>query len=268
MHVLGLPPAFVLSQDQTLKLKSSEELILDVEPSHICLNLSPGQSSVCAKSPKRPNQDSEADTYIIGACTPSRPICTRSAVETTKPPAYPFIIHQCQRAQRQKSTGRTNLTWRSRPIQSPEFPRCRLRPRPFRTVPRFRSTVRFGEAVFRESVRGPQAEKAWVPEDFLQPADYIQNSWSSGPWRQHRSDRIAAACSPDGPPCPAAVDSRDQARCVIRPPQTVRAMPMAPTWCGSVASISPPRSTRSPASPGTSRPVTPSRWAAQAPPAV
>jgi hypothetical protein len=55
----------------------------------------------------QPNQDSEADTYIIGACTPSRPICSRSAVETTKPPAYPFIFHQCQRAQRQKSTGNT-----------------------------------------------------------------------------------------------------------------------------------------------------------------
>ena len=33
LHVLGLPPAFVLSQDQTLKLKSSYELILDVRTS-------------------------------------------------------------------------------------------------------------------------------------------------------------------------------------------------------------------------------------------
>ena len=36
LHVLGLPPAFVLSQDQTLKLKSTEALILDVETLHIC----------------------------------------------------------------------------------------------------------------------------------------------------------------------------------------------------------------------------------------
>ena len=35
LHVLGLPPAFVLSQDQTLKLKSCYQLILDVEPLHI-----------------------------------------------------------------------------------------------------------------------------------------------------------------------------------------------------------------------------------------
>lgn len=38
LHVLGLPPAFVLSQDQTLKLKSNYLLILDVEPLHIVLH--------------------------------------------------------------------------------------------------------------------------------------------------------------------------------------------------------------------------------------
>ena len=35
LHVLGLPPAFVLSQDQTLKLKTGYPVILDVEPLHI-----------------------------------------------------------------------------------------------------------------------------------------------------------------------------------------------------------------------------------------
>jgi hypothetical protein len=30
LHVLGLPPAFVLSQDQTLKLKATRVAILDV----------------------------------------------------------------------------------------------------------------------------------------------------------------------------------------------------------------------------------------------
>ena len=38
LHVLGLPPAFILSQDQTLKLKAYRYAILDVEPSHICLH--------------------------------------------------------------------------------------------------------------------------------------------------------------------------------------------------------------------------------------
>ena len=36
LHVLGLPPAFVLSQDQTLKLKGSTSLSLTEEPLHIC----------------------------------------------------------------------------------------------------------------------------------------------------------------------------------------------------------------------------------------
>ena len=35
LHVLGVPPAFVLSQDQTLKLKASCDAILDVRPMHI-----------------------------------------------------------------------------------------------------------------------------------------------------------------------------------------------------------------------------------------
>ncbi len=33
LHVLGVPPAFVLSQDQTLKLKSVSTLVLDVRTS-------------------------------------------------------------------------------------------------------------------------------------------------------------------------------------------------------------------------------------------
>ncbi len=37
LHVLGLPPAFVLSQDQTLKLKAAEAAILDRRTLHICL---------------------------------------------------------------------------------------------------------------------------------------------------------------------------------------------------------------------------------------
>ena len=49
MHVLGLPPAFVLSQDQTLKLKSCCQLILDVRTSAHRPGVQPGQFlSVCA----------------------------------------------------------------------------------------------------------------------------------------------------------------------------------------------------------------------------
>ena len=37
MHVLGLPPAFVLSQDQTLKLKVSILVGLEVTPRNLCV---------------------------------------------------------------------------------------------------------------------------------------------------------------------------------------------------------------------------------------
>ena len=39
LHVLGLPPAFVLSQDQTLKLKALKVLTLTLEPLHIATSL-------------------------------------------------------------------------------------------------------------------------------------------------------------------------------------------------------------------------------------
>jgi hypothetical protein len=64
--VLGLPPAFVLSQDQTLKLKSVCTLILDVRTPAHRPGVQPGQFSVCCasgfhkKTRNRPN--SEADT--------------------------------------------------------------------------------------------------------------------------------------------------------------------------------------------------------------
>ena len=43
LHVLGLPPAFVLSQDQTLKLKVPDGTILDRRTS---AHLSPGPNQV------------------------------------------------------------------------------------------------------------------------------------------------------------------------------------------------------------------------------
>ena len=48
LHVLGLPPAFVLSQDQTLKLKTDCSVILDVRTSaHLIRWLNRMKSSVC-----------------------------------------------------------------------------------------------------------------------------------------------------------------------------------------------------------------------------
>jgi hypothetical protein len=66
---------------------------------------------------------------------PNRPICSRSAVETTKPPAYPFIFHQCQRAQRQKSTG--NTTHMAQPTNAvSRFPSASVTANPRNRPPR------------------------------------------------------------------------------------------------------------------------------------
>src|SRR5262249_14702998 len=48
LHVLGLPPAFVLSQDQTLKLKVSILVGLEVTPRNLCVTGTFTQSASCA----------------------------------------------------------------------------------------------------------------------------------------------------------------------------------------------------------------------------
>ena len=82
--------------------------------------------------------------------------------ETTKPPAYPFIIHQCQRAQQpeQKTTEPTQLSpgQLDHPSQivSKTF-RYRFRSR-YRRFPQ----VRFGEPVSRSNNQNPQAQNAKI----------------------------------------------------------------------------------------------------------
>ena len=68
LHVLGLPPAFVLSQDQTLKLKP--RISYGVSLTSNLRTSAPdqvrGQSLSVPSRVMQPNQDSEADTCIIG----------------------------------------------------------------------------------------------------------------------------------------------------------------------------------------------------------
>jgi hypothetical protein len=131
LHVLSLPPAFVLSQDQTLKLKrplcatasgylstksaTHGDRILDERTSaHPSFALPPRCLSACGQTARdrQPStrtkshlsdacsssigtgthQDSEADTRIIGTKAPSEPTCKRPIHRWTEPPAYPFII--------------------------------------------------------------------------------------------------------------------------------------------------------------------------------
>ena len=80
MHVLGLPPAFVLSQDQTLKLKRCLRCVLDSRTSaHHPTR--PGRIvSACRASLHKETKppSSEADTPIIGRTLRSRCVRDRS----------------------------------------------------------------------------------------------------------------------------------------------------------------------------------------------
>lgn len=99
--------------------------------------------------------------------------------ETTKPPAYPFIIHQCQRAQQSRTTNnRTDpiLTGPTRPCSphcQPQLPFRLLPPGPPQ-LPSASRLVRFGEAVSRHTPRNPQEEKT-RPVIFLSYAHVLLN---------------------------------------------------------------------------------------------
>ena len=112
MHVLGLPPAFVLSQDQTLKLKV---LILDfgleVNPRNLLRNghLHNMTSAPVARSDHHGDgieTQSSPESVVISI---SRPKSAR-----TPPSAFPFLQIQLSKStstsQRHGSTSQPNLT--------------------------------------------------------------------------------------------------------------------------------------------------------------
>ena len=93
MHVLSLPPAFVLSQDQTLKLKPPKGF-LTFEPLHIVIDFDvskfPQGNSDHIKLMKltTPIIDQQAKTRFS-----KEPICKQSVShKPTKPPTYPFFM--------------------------------------------------------------------------------------------------------------------------------------------------------------------------------
>jgi len=195
------------------------------------------------------------------------------AAETTKPPAYPFITSNSQRAQKNKiSRGASFLA-----LPSPLVSRLSALAFAAATVApgsAFPHPVRFGESVFTKARQGPQVEKSGLVVFSSQTPVSLNFSPVSSPASRGLSTAPPAAapikrlksCDSNAACHPA--QANPGTRCVIRPPHTVSAIPIAPTRSGAVASMSPSSRTRSPASPGTSRPVTWSRCAAHAPPAV
>ena len=105
LHVLGLPPAFILSQDQTLKLKRLYSVSLT---SNLCTSPYPSRiwsfCLVLQLSKQQKPQNSEAFPGSSGR-NPTWSICkqSRRRMRPNRPhiPSNPSF----QRAQRQKSTG-------------------------------------------------------------------------------------------------------------------------------------------------------------------
>jgi hypothetical protein len=129
--------------------------------------------------------------------------------------------------------------------------------------PAFPRHVCFGEAVFRPGNPNPQEEKTHHVTISCQAQE------KKGFSHPCRLGDAAVACNLvlKWPGLPL-FQAKSGAEWVIRPPAMVKAIPICPRSPGATASISPSSSTRSAASPGTSRPVSPSICAAQAPPAV
>jgi hypothetical protein len=89
LHVLSMPPAFVLSQDQTLMFNPNRPVILpDDKP--IVTGPSPAQSP----NPIKGHQTLMQDTYPAKA----KPYPAARPAALTPPPAHPFIHQQCQSA--------------------------------------------------------------------------------------------------------------------------------------------------------------------------
>jgi hypothetical protein len=118
LHVLGLPPAFILSQDQTLKLKSTEMLILDVEPSHICLHPrqeNTGLNNSCAQDCRNNQEPTNREAFPGSSGGHSRTSPTWPDMQTVKRRSRPNRPHipssqfNFQRAKTQNNRPADNL---------------------------------------------------------------------------------------------------------------------------------------------------------------
>lgn len=88
--------------------------------------------------------------------------------ETTKPPAYPFIIHQCQRAQQSRTKNNRTDPTLTGPTR-PSFQDCQTRTNTTASPPQHPSQLpsggslrprRLGEAVSSQTRRNPQVENS------------------------------------------------------------------------------------------------------------
>jgi hypothetical protein len=99
----------------------------------------------------------------------------RSDADAPKPPAYPFIHHQCQRAQTQKSQNRQSLGASRNRASRVSYHRNLPIPITNPAVTASPRPVRFGEPVFTNGGRQLQEEKCERSKFFL-PTPYFVGS--------------------------------------------------------------------------------------------
>jgi hypothetical protein len=170
LHVLGLPPAFILSQDQTLKLKAHLYAVLDVRNRCTSLPLS-GKPSYRISVLSSPSQVQKPTKTVKLTSSSSDQMLTHQTLEDTihrqsdpsnqtKPPTYLFKISIMSKSERQKRTGPLYLQ-RFRPPSLEVFSFALADDlclsAPVHPLPRpVAAPVRFGEAVFTDGAAGPQ----------------------------------------------------------------------------------------------------------------
>ena len=167
--MLGLPPAFVLSQDQTLKLKSNCLLNLDVRTSAHQMVVQTIHLSVCCASVtkvtrSRPN--SEADPHIIAnsKLLASEVDMRGRSIEMNQ---TALISLQCISISKSVETKTLGSCQSLLAQPSVRISGSASRPnRPARPVPRTKLVARFGKAVFRSTIQKPQ-ELFWTNMTFF-----------------------------------------------------------------------------------------------------
>ncbi len=183
--------------------------------------------------------------------------------DAPKPPTYPFINHTFQRArtQNKQHTRTSGVSAVVYPVIL-STPFSRSRSVPFRL--RFRVCFVSVRRCLGRTRKNPQEEKSRFVTIFLSRPMFT--GFFHGGRRLPRLCTGGSAISAN--PLCAGFQANPAASMGDSPPQIVSAIPVWPKSPAAIASISPSSSTRSAASPGTSRPVSPSICAAQAPPAV
>ncbi len=130
LHVLGLPPAFVLSQDQTLKLKAAEAAVLDRRTLHICPSTT-WKDHLCLSFHNSEPSNSEADTWIIGF--PTRPIRKAPQSKNDQTARISLQKNSNVKKQRKQNRGRCVIRLTPRPVSHSQIVSVPLPlPRPVR----------------------------------------------------------------------------------------------------------------------------------------